>query len=51
MQNSLAEIAGIIQSRSRFVVMSHARPDGDALGYYRHGALPSGVGQGRYCLE
>jgi bifunctional oligoribonuclease and PAP phosphatase NrnA len=32
MQNSLAEIAGIFQSRNRFVVISHARPDGDALG-------------------
>ena len=29
---TLAEIAEIFQSRNRFVVMSHARPDGDALG-------------------
>jgi len=28
----LAQIAGILKSRERFVVMSHARPDGDALG-------------------
>src|SRR5687768_13120863 len=28
----LAEIAGVLQSRQRFVVISHARPDGDALG-------------------
>jgi phosphoesterase RecJ-like protein len=32
MQNSLAEIAAVFRSRNRFVVMSHARPDGDALG-------------------
>src|SRR5580698_2236108 len=32
MQNSLAEIATAFRSRNRFVVMSHARPDGDALG-------------------
>jgi phosphoesterase RecJ-like protein len=32
MPNSLAEIAEIFRSRNRFVVMSHARPDGDALG-------------------
>jgi phosphoesterase RecJ-like protein len=32
MQNSLAEIAAVFRSRKRFVVMSHARPDGDALG-------------------
>jgi phosphoesterase RecJ-like protein len=32
MQNSLAEIAEVFRSRNRFVVMSHARPDGDALG-------------------
>jgi phosphoesterase RecJ-like protein len=32
MQNSLSEIAAIFRSRNRFVVMSHARPDGDALG-------------------
>jgi phosphoesterase RecJ-like protein len=32
MQSSLAEIAGIFHSRKRFVVLSHARPDGDALG-------------------
>jgi len=32
MQNSLAEIAAVFRSRHRFVVMSHARPDGDALG-------------------
>ena len=29
---SLAEIAEVIRARERFVVMSHARPDGDALG-------------------
>jgi phosphoesterase RecJ-like protein len=29
---SLAEIAQILKSRERFVVMSHARPDADALG-------------------
>jgi len=29
---SLAEIAEILKSRERFVVMSHARPDADALG-------------------
>jgi len=28
----LAEIAGVLKARQRFVVMSHARPDGDALG-------------------
>lgn len=28
----LAEIAEILKTRTRFVVMSHARPDGDALG-------------------
>jgi phosphoesterase RecJ-like protein len=28
----LAEIAEILKTRNRFVVMSHARPDGDALG-------------------
>jgi len=27
-----AAIAGILKSRQRFVVMSHVRPDGDALG-------------------
>lgn len=32
MQNSLEEIAAVFRSRNRFVVMSHARPDGDALG-------------------
>src|SRR5882757_10821565 len=34
MQNksTLAEIAAVFQARNRFVVMSHARPDGDALG-------------------
>src|SRR5450755_3624766 len=34
MQNNcaLAEIAAVFRSRNRFVVMSHARPDGDALG-------------------
>ncbi|MEP6668143.1 MAG: bifunctional oligoribonuclease/PAP phosphatase NrnA [Chthoniobacter sp.] len=34
MQNnaSLAEIAAVFHARNRFVVMSHARPDGDALG-------------------
>jgi len=32
MPNSLAEIAAIFRSRNHFVVMSHARPDGDALG-------------------
>jgi bifunctional oligoribonuclease and PAP phosphatase NrnA len=32
MQNSLAEIAAVFRSRNNFVVMSHARPDGDALG-------------------
>jgi len=30
--SSLADIAGILRSHHRFVVMSHARPDGDALG-------------------
>lgn len=29
---SLAEIAGALKSHNRFVVMSHVRPDGDALG-------------------
>ncbi len=29
---SLASIAELIRTRSRFVVMSHVRPDGDALG-------------------
>jgi phosphoesterase RecJ-like protein len=29
---SLAEIAEVLKSRQRFVVMSHMRPDGDALG-------------------
>ena len=29
---SLAEIAELIRSKQRFVVMSHIRPDGDALG-------------------
>lgn len=29
---TLAEIAGVLKTRERFVVMSHARPDGDALG-------------------
>ncbi len=29
---SLAEIADLIRSKQRFVVMSHIRPDGDALG-------------------
>jgi phosphoesterase RecJ-like protein len=29
---TLAEIADVLKSRQRFVVMSHARPDGDALG-------------------
>ncbi len=29
---SLAEIAGVLRDRQRFVVISHARPDGDALG-------------------
>jgi phosphoesterase RecJ-like protein len=29
---SFAEIAAILRSRHRFVVMSHMRPDGDALG-------------------
>jgi len=29
---SLADIAAVFQARNRFVVMSHARPDGDALG-------------------
>ena len=29
---SLAEIAGVLKSHNRFVVMSHVRPDGDALG-------------------
>lgn len=28
----LAEVAEILKTRNRFVVMSHARPDGDALG-------------------
>src|SRR5580704_17961244 len=34
MQNNcaLAEVAEVFRSRNRFVVMSHARPDGDALG-------------------
>jgi phosphoesterase RecJ-like protein len=34
MQNkaTLAQIAEVFRSRNRFVVMSHARPDGDALG-------------------
>jgi bifunctional oligoribonuclease and PAP phosphatase NrnA len=30
--SSLAEIAEILRTRQRFVVLSHARPDGDALG-------------------
>jgi phosphoesterase RecJ-like protein len=30
--HTLAEIAEVLRSRNRFVVMSHARPDGDALG-------------------
>src|SRR6516225_7038024 len=30
--NTLAEIADVLRSRNRFVVFSHARPDGDALG-------------------
>ena len=29
---SLAEIAGALKAHNRFVVMSHVRPDGDALG-------------------
>ena len=29
---TLAEIAAILRTRQRFVVISHARPDGDALG-------------------
>ncbi|MEQ1858962.1 MAG: bifunctional oligoribonuclease/PAP phosphatase NrnA [Chthoniobacteraceae bacterium] len=29
---TLAEIAEVLRTRQRFVVMSHARPDGDALG-------------------
>ena len=29
---TLAEIAGILRTQQRFVVMSHVRPDGDALG-------------------
>lgn len=29
---SLADIAAVFHARNRFVVMSHARPDGDALG-------------------
>ena len=29
---TLAEIAGVLRARQRFVVISHARPDGDALG-------------------
>ncbi len=29
---NLADIAEVLKSRQRFVVMSHARPDGDALG-------------------
>jgi phosphoesterase RecJ-like protein len=31
-QSSFAEIAEVLRSRDRFVVLSHARPDGDALG-------------------
>lgn len=30
--NSLEEIAEVLQTKNRFVVMSHVRPDGDALG-------------------
>jgi phosphoesterase RecJ-like protein len=30
--SSLAEIAEVLRTRQRFVVMSHVRPDGDALG-------------------
>jgi phosphoesterase RecJ-like protein len=30
--NELSEIAAVLKSRQRFVVMSHMRPDGDALG-------------------
>ncbi len=30
--NSLEEIAEVLRTRNRFVVMSHVRPDGDALG-------------------
>ncbi len=30
--HALAEIAEVLRTRNRFVVMSHARPDGDALG-------------------
>src|SRR5438874_11558945 len=29
---TLADIADVLRSRQRFVVMSHVRPDGDALG-------------------
>jgi bifunctional oligoribonuclease and PAP phosphatase NrnA len=29
---SLAQIAGVLREKQRFVVMSHVRPDGDALG-------------------
>jgi len=29
---TLAEIADVLRTRQRFVVMSHVRPDGDALG-------------------
>jgi len=31
-QSTLAEIGGVIRTHQRFVVLSHVRPDGDALG-------------------
>jgi phosphoesterase RecJ-like protein len=31
-QNTLAEIGGVLRAQQRFAVLSHVRPDGDALG-------------------
>ncbi|MBA2585564.1 MAG: bifunctional oligoribonuclease/PAP phosphatase NrnA, partial [Chthoniobacterales bacterium] len=31
-QSSLAEIAAALRAHQRFVIISHVRPDGDALG-------------------